>query len=132
MSTIGDVTLDAGTLLLLRMTATRTSTTSPPMMWVPGTTTGTVSVLINGADLGLSGSDFVSLMVVTDDLNLPGAVVPGRFDYYLGDRQQHPGGRKRAEKVSSDELFYLTVSSTTQVTGLPTPLRCCTMPAISA
>ncbi|MCB1759934.1 MAG: DUF4347 domain-containing protein, partial [Gammaproteobacteria bacterium] len=113
--TIGDVTLDRGTFLF-----TQDDGGSDIYHFTADDagvgTTGTVSTLIDGSEIGMSGESFAGLMLVTDDLNLPGTVVPaGSIVTTLTGKITGLGSNNLA--LNGDEMFYLTVSTTTMGSG---------------
>ncbi|WP_035247523.1 DUF7948 domain-containing protein, partial [Desulfogranum mediterraneum] len=111
---IGDVTLQAGTFLFTQESIAEESSIyhfSADDVGA-GTTTGTVSTLISSVDIGVSYNNFVGVMVISEDLYLDGAMVPaGSIVTTLAGGQVGVGDNSIF--IDEDEIFYLTVTSTT-------------------
>ncbi|MGB5676410.1 MAG: DUF2341 domain-containing protein, partial [Gammaproteobacteria bacterium] len=115
---IGDVTLQAGTFLFTQQSVVEESSIyhfSADDVGA-GTTTGTVSTLINSVDIDVSWNNFVGVMVISEDLYLDGTMVPaGSIVTTLTGGDSFVGAN--GIEVNEDEIIYLTVASTTMGSG---------------
>jgi hypothetical protein len=115
---IGDVTLSAGTFLFTQESVVEESSIyhfSADDVGA-GTTTGTVSTLISSIDIGVNYNNFVGIMVINEDLYLDGTMVPaGSIVTTLANGDDSVGNN--GILVNEDEVFYLTVTSTTMGSG---------------
>ena len=81
-----------------------------------GTTSGTVSVLIDGPDVGVESNQFSGIMLTNEDLFLNGATVPaGSLVTTLTNTDPNVG--TNGLSVTGDDVFYLSVATTTMGTG---------------
>ena len=81
-----------------------------------GTTTGTVSTLISSVDIDVNWNNFVGVMLISEDLYLDGTMVPaGSIVTTLAGGDSFVGNN--GIEVNEDEIFYLTVTSTTMGSG---------------
>ena len=115
---IGDVTLPAGTFLFTQESVDEESSIyhfSADDVGA-GTTTGTVSTLISSVDVDVNWNNFVGVMVINEDLYLNGTVVPaGSIVTTLSGGDSFVGNN--GIEINEDEIFYLTVTSTTMGSG---------------
>ena len=115
---IGDVTLQAGTFLFTQESVVEESSIyhfSADDAGA-GTTTGTVSTLISSVDIDVNWNNFVGVMVISEDLYLDGTMVPaGSIVTTLSGGDSFVGNN--GIEVNEDEIFYLTVTSTTMGSG---------------
>jgi hypothetical protein len=115
---IGDVTLQAGTFLFTEQGFVEESSIYHfnTIDVGAGTTDGTVSTLISSVDIGINFNNFQGIMIVSEDLYLDGTMVPAGSivttlaggDSFVGDN---------GILVDEDQIFYLTVSTTTMGSG---------------
>jgi len=80
----------------------------------PGTTTGTVSTLIDAASISMgngASNKAIGVMLVTDDLSVNGAFVPaGSIITSLSSNDTSVGDNNAS--IRRDQFFYLTVNAT--------------------
>ncbi|WP_297696753.1 DUF2341 domain-containing protein, partial [uncultured Eudoraea sp.] len=116
--TIGDVTLSAGGFLFTQESIVEESSIyyHPADDVGAGTTSGTVQTLISSVDMDVNFNNFVGVMVINEDLYLDGTMVPaGSIVTTLAGGDSSVGAN--GTMINNDEIFYLTVTSTTMGSG---------------
>ncbi len=115
---VGDVTLQAGNFLFTQESYVEESSIyhfSATDVGA-GTTTGVVSTLISSVDIGINYNNFLGVMVISEDLYLDGTMVPaGSIVTTLANGDSFVGDN--GILVDEDEIFYLTVTTTTMGSG---------------
>jgi VCBS repeat-containing protein len=115
---VGDVTLQAGSFLFTEEGFVEESSIYhfSTIDVGAGTTDGTISTLISSVDIGINFNNFQGIMIVSEDLYLDGTMVPaGSIVTTLANGDSFVGDN--GILVDEDELFYLTVSTTTMGSG---------------
>jgi hypothetical protein len=118
---VGDVTLQAGSFLFTQESVVEESSIYyfDTIDVGAGTTAGTVSTLISSVDININFNNFQGVMIVNEDLYLDGTMVPaGSIVTTLAYGDSFVGNNNIL--VDEDEIFYLTVTTTTMGSGTTT------------